>query len=506
MAINSITRTRINGLSSGMDTEALVKSMLQYDMAKVTKQFQLKTKMEWKRDAYREINTALMDFRKSYMSLLNPTDNMLTTSAYATYKVNMLTTTNAVTVSVGSNATEGKITINEITQLATAATAKGTGKVFGDSAVAYDTALSELPFANELVFEDDQISFSINGEEFTFGKEDTLSTMISTINANSKAGVRVSFSSLTNGFTIAAKTTGQSSKVEIVNIKGNAFAQGDSAFGIEEDIYKGENAKLIIENVPVERESNTFTIDGITYTLKDEMKDASASFSVERDLDATLSKITKFIDSYNELIGKLQSQLDEKIHYSYSPLTDDQRREITEDEAKEWDKQAKSGVLRNDINVSGLLNTLRSAFYAGISGLDKSAAEIGLTTGAWSDKGKIVIDEAKLRKALEENPDEVANLFTKPSSAEDASQKFNESGLIMRISNAMNNYVEQVTKVSLANLDLSISRASDRLTDLEIRMAENEEKYWARITAMETAMASLNSQSSWLTAQLSSLG
>ena len=122
--------------------------------------------------------------------------------------------------------------------------------------------------------------------------------MMSTINS-SDAGVKMTYSSLTKGFTITAKATGSSSRVEIQNLSGNAFDEENAAFGIaatQEPVY-GQDAILTIEGRDVVRSSNTFTIDGITYTLNDESS-APISFNVP-DVESTVNKISAFIDAYN---------------------------------------------------------------------------------------------------------------------------------------------------------------------------------------------------------------
>ena len=503
---------RINGLFSGMDTGALVRNMLQYEQAKVNRQFQLKTSLEWKRDAYRDINVSLRKFREDFMSVLNPDKNVFTASAYSVYKVNMLSETNAVSISAGSNATEGKLTINKIEQLATKAKVES-DSIFREVPLSYEILLSDSDaFNNPLDFSEGEIKFEINGEEFTISEDETLASFINKIN-NSKANVKVSYSSLTGRLNFVSTGTGESAKIEIVNISGNAFGgktgEGEndvdkSFFGIVADTYTGDNAIVTIENVQVVRESNTFTIDGITYTLKDETNDP-VSFNVERDIDTTFEKIIGFIEAYNDLIGTLQGTLEEKINYGYSPLTDDQRAEMTEKEIALWEDHAKSGLLRNDANISSLLTKMRSAFFAEVKEFGVSPAEIGLTTGAWYDKGKIVVDETVLRRALEENPDLVTSVFVNVSSASNIEEKFNNSGLVVRISDAMTEYTKKVTSASLPSLDRNINEASDRLRALERMMDEAESKYYRDISRMEMALAGRNSQSSWLAAQMSGL-
>ncbi len=510
MALNGI-QPRISGLFSGMDSADLVKSMLYFEQAKIDRQFQVKTVMEWKKDAFREVNVSLRNFREKYLSPLNPSENMFTSSAYAKYKVNMLKKTDAVTVTAGTTATAGKMTINEISQLAEAAVAKSTG-VFADASFSYETSLGDLALVNGLEFvavagdqEGDPvreiIAFSINGQEFEFTKDDSLSKVINTVNNNSEVNVRLSLSSLTQGFTIQTKTTGASSEIKLENIHGNAFSAEDSAFGIAAGSYNGKNAKLTIENVAVEKESNTFTIDGLTYALKDTMSEA-VSFTVERDIDTTFDMIVGFINGYNELVGSLQARLDEKINYAFDPLTDLMRSGLDADEIKLWEDQAKSGLLRNDSNLSRLMTELRSSFYTAITAAGKSPADIGITTGAWQQKGKIVIDENALRSALENNPDAVGSIFTSISSATDYDEKFAGSGLVTRISDLFNRFTSQVNSTAVQQLDLGISRAEERLIKLEKAMAQAESQYYRKLSAMESALATMNSQSSWLASQI----
>jgi len=494
---------RISGLSSGLDTESIVKSMLSTEQSRVDKQAQTTTKLEWKADALRDINTMIKSFRSSSMSVLNSSSNMLSAAAYNAFSVTMLSTTSAVSVSAGASATAGKVTINSITQLATAATMKGSSYAFSGDTMNTSTTLADLELTNALEFDDSgNISFSINDEDFTFSKDTTLTSMMSTIN-NSDAGVKMTYSSLTKGFSITAKTTGSSSKVEIANLTGNAFAETNAAFGISAGTKNGQDAMLNIEGVDVVKSSNTFTIDGITYTLNDESNTA-ISFNVQQDVDSTLDKITSFIDAYNSLITKLQDKVEEKTYRTYTPLTDTQKDAMSDDEIEKWEEKAKSGLLRNDSSISSLLTTMRSAFYTAVEGAGISASEIGLTTGTYTDGGKITVDKDKLRTALENNPDAVTSLFTSTSTSTDKKEAFNESGLVTRISNALLSYTSSATSNTLAGLEKQISESEDDEDTLKDRLETKQEALWTKFSAMESALSSLNSQQSWLSSLFSS--
>ena len=409
--------------------------MLSIEQAKIDKQEQLQTKLEWKADAYREVNLMIKNFREKYMSVLNSSSNMLSASVYNINDVTMLDTTNAVSISASSSAQTGRVTINSITQLAEAASISSTGAFTGET-MSTSATLASLELANALQFVDGEISFSINGEAFTFAEDTTIGDFMNTINANTAAGVKISYSDLTEGFKIKAAITGSESEINLVNITGNAFSATDSAFGIAEGTVNGQDAIMSIEGIEVVRSTNSFTIDGISYSLKDESA-TSITFNLDRDVDDTIEKIVSFIGAYNELISSLQSKLEEDVHRGYPPLTDEQRSSLSETEIEKWDELSKSGLLRNDAYVSSLLSSMRSAFYTDVGDLNKNLASIGLATGSYFDNGQITIDEAKLRSAIENNIDEVTSLFTKTSTATDSTEKYNQSGLISRISNSM---------------------------------------------------------------------
>ncbi len=501
MAINPVNITRLTGLSSNLDTESIVEGMLRIDRMRVDKQFQAKTRLEWKAAALREVNSLIRAFRETNMSVLNPSTNMMSASAYNIFGVSMLTTTNAVSVSAGSSAVEGQITIDSITRLASAASLKSTDVFSGD--ISKDTKLGELSFKTPLEFDTEtgEIAFSINDKDFIFTADSTLNEIISKVNA-SGAGVKMSFSSLTKGFTLTSTTTGSESKVEIVNKKGNAFGI-DGAFGFAALSATGEDALLSIEGVQVTKSSNSFTIDGITYKLTDKST-TPITFNVERDIDATVEKISNFIDSYNALLDKVQGLLAEKTYRAYPPLTDAQKDEMTEKEIENWEKYAKSGMLHGDSNISSLLTKLRSSFFTKVEGTGLMLSEIGLSTGNYSSGGKITVDKAKLRSAIEKNPGVVSDLFIKTSKSTDENQVFNESGLISRLSTALSNYTKKATDYSLKYIGDQISDFEDAMDRMEEKLAAKEESLWRRFTAMETALSKMNSQSSWLASLFSS--
>ncbi len=485
---------RLTGLSSGLDTDSIVEGLLLTYQSKLDNQCKKTTKFEWKSDAYREVNSLTKAFREEYMSVLSDS-NMLSSSAYNILDVTMIDESSAVKITAGPSASACSMTIDNITQLAQEAIAQSIDAFTGETYSA-DTALKDLELANMMQFDvDDKISFSINGEEFTFSKETSIGAMMSEINS-SDADVRMSFSSLTQGFTIKSKTTGSESSVEIVNMSGNAFSAVDSAIGIAEDTYTGQDAILSIEGIEVTRSSNTFNIDGIAYTLQDTTAEP-VSFILTQDIDAAVDKIKSFVDGYNDLVEKLNDIIDEEVHRDFDVLTESQKKEMTDDEIEAWEQKAKSGLLSKDSFISSALTQLRSAFYTVVEGTGLSTYDIGLTAQAYSYDGQISLNETILRQAMEDDPETVLSLFTQRP-AVGSTEVYGESGLVKRLSDTLINLTESISDMGIDSLKQRINNSEDREEELEDRLAIKEKYLWSKFTAMETALSSLNRLSTWL--------
>jgi flagellar hook-associated protein 2 len=111
------------------------------------------------------------------------------------------------------------------------------------------------------------------------------------------------YSRLTDTFTIAAASGGADSSVKIENISGNAFGE-DSAFMIDEGTHIQGRCDSIAEinGTTVTRDSNEYTVDGITFELNkvtEGTDEEVISFRVKRDYSATTNAISSFVDAFN---------------------------------------------------------------------------------------------------------------------------------------------------------------------------------------------------------------
>jgi flagellar hook-associated protein 2 len=369
------------------------------------------------------------------------------------------------------------------------------------------------------VGEDNEIQFKINDVSFSFSKDTRLSNIISEING-SNANVTMRYNELTDKFEITSKVSGAGQRIEIEEENSNFF----NSIGILEDeemnIVEGQDAIAYIEGQKVTRSSNTFTVMGVSYTLHkehDELLNEMETIDITRDTVAVFERVVKFVGAYNELIGILNEKISESYDRSFQPLTKEQKDVMSEDDIKKWEETAQKGLLRGDSTISNMINNLRSSMIEGVFGVEGGLFSIGIKTGSFEQRGQLIIDETKLREAIESNPRGVNQLFIAGTNESPRGQQ----GIARRLFTIIQNNVrttrgsngqkgvlleragiEGDSSVSnnflfrqLTNFDRQIASLTDRLT-------QKENDYYKRFARFESAMSSMMTQGDTLMAQL----
>lgn len=405
--------------------------------------------------------------------------------------------------------------------------------------MAGNTKLSELSD-----FSGKKVNFIINGVEFKYdfnaetttgdvvgAKNKTLNEFINEI--NSKAGVDIKYSTASKKFTISSINTGANVSLSLAD-KVDAEYTGkfiETLFGTPSSTNTGQDAEVVIKSPngtsTYLKPQNVFEVDGVTYTLN-AMPTGTIKFSLTQNIDDSFNKIKAFVDDYNKLIGDINDKISEKKQYKYLPLTDDQRKEMKEDDINLWEGKAKAGLLRNDPDLGNMVGAIRRAFFDEVKGVGMSLKDIGLDTSVdYTQKGKIVIDEAKLKEALKNNGDKVAELLTKKStsysrydgnmSSANRDVRYNEEGIFQRISDVLEDYTRTTSgKGILLNkagikgdftdtnniLSEDLKKRDDKIKEMEDKLFERENKFYLQFVNLEKAMQQMNSQSAWLAQQL----
>jgi flagellar hook-associated protein 2 len=379
-----------------------------------------------------------------------------------------------------------------------------------------DKLTKELNFTGD----EDKIQFTINGVEFSFGKEVRVSDMVNQIN-NSNANVNIRYNELTDKFEMTSKVSGAGQRIEILEEDSNFFA----AIGIFDqegalNIEQGKDAIAFLDGQKVTRSTNNFTVMGVSYTLKKEHADPvneMETLSLSRDAGDVLDKIVKFVGAYNELIGKINTKISESYDRSFKPLTKEQKDAMSDEDIEKWEKTAQKGLLRNDSTLSNMLNNFRSGLFQGVSGVDISLLSIGIKTGTFEQRGQLIIDEDKLREVISKNPNQVTQLFVAGTNDSARGQQGiarrlfsvvqdnvrtlrganGQKGILLERagvegdSSASNNFLFR----QLTNFDRQIARLTDRLS-------QKENDHYKKFSRFESAISSMMSQGDSLMAQL----
>ncbi len=364
--------------------------------------------------------------------------------------------------------------------------------------------LGDANFANDIFGAGDTISFSINGETFTFDKTgDTVQNLIDKVNS-STANVTLTYSELTNSFKLASDNEGGNNKIQFEDITGG-FLTG---LGIDYASDTGHtqiasDATFTLDGVTTTRSSNAFTIDGVKYVLN-ENTTSEITVTVNTDTTNTEELILNFVDRYNELMDSINGLVKEKRDRDYEPLTDAQREELSKDEIDKWEEKAKSGMLKNDSLLTGFMSSLRRTLFSTQDSLGISLIDLGITTTKdYSNGGQLVVDKEKLKEAIESDPDSVKRLFTD-----------SESGLAAKMDSILTSYVKSTgsnkgllvkkagmegTTAEMENaLSKQIKSMEGRVDTLLKKLEEAEEKYYLQFSAMESAIQQMNAMSSYI--------
>jgi len=299
----------------------------------------------------------------------------------------------------------------------------------------------------ELTGKTGDMTYTINGRTETISSQTTIADFFKKIN-NSDAGVTVKYDSLSDAIIMKRTESGSGRDIQI----GDDFdlfeklglvdtydmsAEEYEEFKETNSKYSaGKNAIVSIvdpegrqpgktvtdaegnEKVYLELTSNSFTYEGVNFNLTKAAPGEEVSITVAKDVDTVFDNVVKFVDKYNEILGRLNELTNEKPNKDYDPLLDEERDELSETQQEKWDKLARQGILYRDSTLQSAITSMRGAVTSLVSNNSdiQSLFQIGISTTAYSavgnDNGKLVIDEEKLKEAINNNMDEVAALFT----------------------------------------------------------------------------------------------
>ena len=267
--------------------------------------------------------------------------------------------------------------------------------------------------------------------------------------------------------------------------------------------------------------SNSFTVDGITFTFDGEIPAEGITVKGKNDVDSVKDNVVNFINDYNKLIEKLNTITSEKRNKNYDPLTADQKKEMSEDEIKLWNEKVKQGQLYKDNDVSRIANSMKEAMRGMLDGINLESIGIKpVSDYSGTKNGTYTIDEDKLTKALEKDSEQVMKLFTSTPPADETlseSEKLKSTGIAQRLKNVLYNETVTVSSplikkagvlgsATATNNDLTdtMKKYERKIKDMEKAFSTREQQLYSKWAKVETLMNQLNSQQSYLSSFMGS--
>lgn len=277
---------------------------------------------------------------------------------------------------------------------------------------------------------------------------------------------------------------------------------------------QGQDAIVELNGATFTSASNNFQINGLTITAK-QLTDADEEISITTDTDTQgiYDMIKGFFTEYNTLIKEMDSLYNADSAKGYEPLTDDEKEAMTDKEIEKWEEKIKKALLRRDDTLQSVSDSIKNAFQKSyeINGKKYSLSSFGIKTGGYftsgdNEKSIFHIDgdskdstssgnTDKLMAAIASDPDTVCEFFNKLA-----------DGVYAELSNKMKGTTlsSAYTVYNDKSMKNEYNEYTKTIKSWEEKIESYEEKYRKQFTAMEKALATLNSNSSSLTGLLGS--
>lgn len=480
---------RMSGLNSGLDTESLVSALVSAKKTKVDEAKQAKTKLEWTQTAWKDMNSKIYGLYTGSLS------TMRYQSAYS--KKVMKSTNSALTAIAGENASNG-IQTAQVKALAKAGYLTGAAiKTTAGEKVTGNTKLSDLGMETGGV-----IKLQVAGETSEITIEDGM-TMNDLVKKFQEAGVNANFDENNQRLFISAKETGVAN--DFLFTGGGALLDriGITASAGATRI-KGSDAELILNGASFKSSTNNFEINGSTYTVNS-VTDAEFTISTETDTSGIYDMIKDFFKSYNETINGMAAAYNADSAKGYEPLTDEMREQLSDKQAEDWEKKIKDSLLRKDSTLSSVMQAMRNAMNSGIEidGKTYYLSDFGINTQGYlmadeneryayhidgnADDSVSAGNADKLKAMITTDPELVTKFFSELTKGlyDTLTEKMGSS----EYSSVYKVYNDKKMKSDYDNY-------TKKIAELEAKLQDYEDRYYKKFTAMEKAMATLNSQQS----------
>lgn len=273
----------------------------------------------------------------------------------------------------------------------------------------------------------------------------------------------------------------------------------------------GTDAVIVLNGVEYKSKSSSFDINGMTITAIDKT-DSPVTLSTTTDTDGIYDMIKGLFTEYNKLINEMDALYNADSAKGYDPLTSEEKDALTDDEVEEWEKKVKDSLLRRDSSLNSVASVMKEVMLQGaeVGGKKMYLSDFGINTlgyfnAADNEKNAYHIDgdsddttvsgnKDKLKSMIASDPNTVMDFFTKlTNNMHDKLQE--KMAAVKDTSSALTFYNDKLMKKEYDEYTDKIKKQEDKLNALM-------DKWYAKFSAMETAMAKLQSKNNAISGML----
>ena len=275
----------------------------------------------------------------------------------------------------------------------------------------------------------------------------------------------------------------------------------------------GQDAVIYLNGAEFTNNTNVFEINGLTFTALSETKEGeSITVTTQDDTDGIYNMIKDFLKEYNAIINEMDKLYNAESAKGYEPLTNEEKEAMSKGDVEEWEKKVKDALLRRDENLSSISSALRGIMAGGISvnGKTMYLSDFGINTLGYfeaadnernayhidgdEDDAMVSGNADKLRSMISSDPETVISFFSQLSK--------DLYGKMSDLSKSVEGYRSYGSFFDDKKMKADYNDYTSKIKDLEKKLADYEDKWYAKFSKMETAMAKMQSNMSAVTSLL----
>lgn len=291
------------------------------------------------------------------------------------------------------------------------------------------------------------------------------------------------------------------------NVNGNEDEKDPD--GTKMAVIAAADTQIEYNGATLTSDTTNITVAGLELNiLSTTSPGETVNISVTNDTSGVYDTIKEFISEYNSLLKEMNTFYNAGSAKDYDVLSDEEKDAMSDSEVEKWEGKIKDSLLRRDSTLGAIVSSFKDKMmgtYTSPSGRRFALSSIGISTSKdYKEGGLLHIlgdeDDSEyadkknvLRSMLDEDPDAVVGVLT--SLTESLYSDLQKKMSATRMSSALTFYNDK-------EMSSQLSDYKDEISKWQSRLDEMEDKYYKQFSAMETALANIQSQQNSLASML----